>query len=95
MGNCNSCHENRSVVSYIAFESALLRLERANRRLWVIVLLLVVLLFGSNAAWVYYESQFEDEVTTVTQEVDAADGGSATINDGVHINGAGKANGND
>lgn len=46
--------------------------ERTIKRLWVIIILLVVLLFGSNAAWVYYESQFADEVITqeVTQEAD-------------------------
>lgn len=63
-------------MSYIAFESALLRLERANRRLWGTVLLLVVLLFGSNAAWLWYEGQFED-VVTETIETSTEGGGNA------------------
>lgn len=49
--------------------------ERTIKRLWIIVILLIVLLVGSNVAWIYYESQFEDVVTTVTQEA-VADGNS-------------------
>lgn len=49
--------------------------ERTIKRLWIIILVLVVLLFGSNAAWLYYESQFTE--IAVTQEVDQeADNGS-------------------
>ena len=64
--DCNSCREGRTTVPFSAFESAMLRLERANRRLWIIILLLAVLLFGSNAAWLWYENQFTD--IEVTQE---------------------------
>lgn len=44
--------------------------DRTIKRLWIIIILLLVLLFGSNAAWLYRESQFADEVITqeVTQE---------------------------
>lgn len=44
--------------------------ERTIKKLWVIIILLVVLLFGSNAAWIYHESQFEDTTTTIEQEVE-------------------------
>lgn len=46
--------------------------ERTIKRLWIVILLLVVLLVGSNVAWLWYESQFEDEIITqdVTQEAD-------------------------
>ena len=67
--DCKTCHENRNTVSFAAFESSLLRLERANRRLWIIVLLLITLLFGTNAAWLYYENQFSD--IEITQENEA------------------------
>ena len=53
-------------IPYIAHEAGMARLERANRRLWILCIILIVLLFGSNAAWFYYENQFEDVV--VTQE---------------------------
>ena len=38
------------------------------KRLWILIVILVALLFGSNAAWIWYESQFETVV--VTQDVD-------------------------
>ena len=46
------------------------RAERAHRRLWIVIIVLIILLAGSNAAWIYYESQFEDVYTEITQEND-------------------------
>lgn len=78
-------------IEYIAFESTCTRLERMNKRLWVLCIILIVLLFCSNLAWVLYESQYQTvESTTVTQDLEATDGGDAIINDGVHINGENK-----
>lgn len=54
-------------VPYIVHEGVMARLERVIKRLWVLVILLIVLLVGSNVAWLIYESQFEDQLT-VTQE---------------------------
>ena len=87
--NCKakSCKEPES-VPYIAHEASMARMERQTKRLWIAVLLLIVLIVGTNAAWLYYESSFEDSATT-TYEADADDGGNAIINgDGrVNING--------
>ena len=65
--DCETCKEKRKVISqtpkdvpYIAHESAVARLERVIKRLWVLVLVLIVLLAASNAAWLYYESSFEE-----------------------------------
>lgn len=41
--------------------------ERTIKRLWIIIILLILLLAGSNIAWFCYERSFKDEV--VTQEV--------------------------
>lgn len=74
--------ENNLSVPYIVHEGDMARLERTNRRLWILSIMLVLLLVGTNAGWIWYESQFEDVVTTETQEVtqdvmqDADDGGS-------------------
>lgn len=53
--------------------------ERTIKRLWILIIILVLLLFGTNAAWVYYESQFE--TVTVSQEVeqDAENGSNRFI----------------
>lgn len=92
MENCENCKAKSSKepesVPYIAHEAAMARMERQAKRLWIAVLLLIVLIVGTNAAWLYYEISFEDSVTT-TYEADATDGGNAIVNgDGeVNING--------
>lgn len=47
------------------------RMERIIKRMWILAIVLIVLLCGSNAAWIWYEAQFTDEVITqdVLQEV--------------------------
>lgn len=85
-------------VPYIVFESELARLERIIKREFVLIIVSVILLVGTNACWLWYESQFEEVTTTtqeVTQDVDSGDGGDAVINDGVHINGESEADGQD
>ena len=61
--------------------------ERTIKRQWVTIILLVLMLFGTNIAWLWYESQFETvTTTTVTQDL-KSDSGNAIINDGVHLYG--------
>lgn len=61
--------ENNLSVPYIVHEGDMARLERTIRRLWILNILLVLLLVGTNASWIWYENQFIDEVT-ITQEND-------------------------
>ena len=59
------------VVDYIVYESAMARVERTIRRLWILILVLIVLLAGSNALWLYEWCQYDyvDEIeTTYTQD---------------------------
>lgn len=66
-------------IPYIAFESSQARMERINKRMWIAILVLIVALIGTNAGWIYYESQFEySTTTTVTQE--ATSDGNSDIN---------------
>ena len=91
--DCETCKEKRRVIAqtpkdvpYIAHESAVARLERVIKRLWVLVLALIILLCASNAAWIWWESQYETIETTITQE--NADGYNNYIgNDGDIVNG--------
>lgn len=64
--------EEKTSVSFVAFESMKATMERTIKRLWILAIILVLLLFGSNAGWIYYESLWVDE--SVTQEVDTGDG---------------------
>ena len=91
--DCETCKEKRRVtaqtpkdVPYIAHESAVARLERVIKRLWVLAIVLIVLLAASNAAWIWWESQYQTIETTITQE--NADGYNNYIgNDGDIVNG--------
>ena len=55
-------------IPYIVHESEVARLERIIRRLWILCIIIFVALIATNAAWIWYENQFMDEVTTVEQE---------------------------
>ena len=67
-------------VPYLVHESVLARMERTIKRLWILCIVLIVLFVGSNAGWLYYESQFE-ETTTVTQST-SWDGDSNVVLNG-------------
>lgn len=55
-------------IPYFAHEGIVARMERANRRLWILCIVLIILLAGTNAAWIYYETSFEDIVVTQENE---------------------------
>lgn len=54
-------------IPYFVHEGIMARMERTIKRLWVLCIILIVLLTLTNGAWIYYESQFVDEVT-ITQD---------------------------
>ena len=54
------------MIPYIAFESATSRQERTIKRVWILCIILIIALIGTNAGWLYWESQWEDVV--ITQE---------------------------
>ena len=91
MADCESCkskNQQTADVPYIAYEAALTKAEFSFKRLWAAIILLIVLLFGSNAGWLYYESQFEETATTIEAEAD--DGGNAVANNNGMVNYNGK-----
>ena len=61
-------NEEKNAIPYIAHESMMTRLERTIERLWILCIVLVLLLVGTNVAWICYENSFEDVV--VTQQLD-------------------------
>lgn len=76
---CNGCGEHKlpESVPYIVHESDMSRLERQSKRLWIVILVLVFLLVGTNCAWLWYNSQFET-VETVEEVVIEAEQGDGT-----------------
>ena len=90
---CNSCKTDKlpASVPYAVFESSMMRADLLSKRLVAVIILLIVLLVGSNVGWLIYESQFEvvEETTTETTVTqDNADGYNNYIgNDGDIVNG--------
>lgn len=63
--------EEKATIPYFVHESAMARAERTIKRLFIVCILLIVVAVATNAYWIYYESQFEDIVTTeVTQDAE-------------------------
>lgn len=77
-------------VPYIVFEAEMARMERIVKRLWALLLIVVLLLVATNVAWIEYEKQFED-VSTTEIEAQADDGGNAIINGAGEVNINGKS----
>lgn len=76
-------YENERVetIKLHVHEKEMTRLEIANRRWFILCIILLVMLFVTNGGWLYYESQFQD--VTITQEATSEDGNN-------YINGTGE-----
>lgn len=81
------------MIPYFVHEGDMSRMERANKRLWIVILVLIVALVGSNGAWIWYESQFVDEVS-VEQDVDTGEGDAFVNGIGDFNYGEGQTEGN-
>ena len=90
---CNKCGTDNvpASVPYVVHESAMARAERHTKAIIWVIVLLIVLLVGTNAGWLWYESQFEVVEETTTETIvtqDNADGYNNYIgNDGDIVNG--------
>lgn len=47
------------------------------KKLWTVILTLIVLLFASNIVWIWYINQYDFSSETITVEQDSTDGGNA------------------
>lgn len=63
---------NRGIdsVPYYVVESMMDRQCLTIKRLWIVCILLIILLVGTNALWLWYESQFE-YYEEIEQEIEA------------------------
>ena len=53
---CETC--TPATVPYIVYETEQARAERHIKRLWIALIVVITMLFASNAGWLIYESQF-------------------------------------
>lgn len=73
--SCETCKNKPATpesIPYIVHESAMARSERNVKRLWITILVLIAMLVGTNGAWIWFESQFEDIATTIEAEQDGS-----------------------
>ena len=85
---CNSCGANDMAVMPIAqHEKDQNRLTGIIKWLIAVIVLLVVLLVGSNICWIVYENSFDDMAETYTVEQDGAETNNSVINGGEIVNG--------
>ena len=68
MDKCEVCSKRAEPVSYAVFESAMDRLESANKRWCTVCVLLIVLLVSAITFIVWRETQFETIEWEITQE---------------------------
>lgn len=80
---CETC--NSAIPEIGQKEIAVAFAERMVKRLWIALIIAVVLVFASNAAWLYAWMQYD----YVSYEAVTSDGGDANIigNDGDIYNG--------
>ena len=75
-------------VPYIVYESALARMERTVKRVAILALVAVFLMFASNGIWLYAWMQYDygvEETTTVSQD---GSGNNVYGNDNEVVDGA-------
>ena len=93
---CNHCgtDKNPASVPYVVHESAMARAERHTKALIWVIVLLIVLLVGSNGAWLWYESTMEtvvettETVTTTYEDIEqATESGGNNLIGGDYVNG--------
>lgn len=100
--DCKTCRENRAAnVPFIVHEAAEARAERHIKRLVISLILAFVMLFASNALWLYcwmqYDYGTEAETETYSVDLDADDSGNANYigQDGDIYNGTSESNQNE
>lgn len=86
-------NRDAATIPYFAHEGMVDRLDRINRRLLIALIIAVVMLFASNALWLYFWMQYDyvgddtEIVTTVDSEGDGianytGNNGGVTIGEG-------------
>ena len=67
---CKNCKDNEIIPEKSQEELAFAFLERMVKRLWITTLILIFMLVGTNAAWLWWSNQWETVYQEVTQEAD-------------------------
>ena len=67
-------------IDYVVHEGIMVRQERHIKRLWILCIIIFAALVATNAWWIIYEAQWEDEVITQEIKQDSGEGGNNNFN---------------
>lgn len=73
-----STEQEAVTIPFFVHEAAVSRLERIIKRIVILAIIIFVAFVGTNAGWIIYESQFQDEVYTYELQQDSGEGGENT-----------------
>ena len=68
---------NEEMYTKAQHEREMTRIEMQNKRMFILIIVLLAMLFVTNGAWVVYEMQYQDVI--ITQDAETGNGGNATI----------------
>ena len=71
--------DNNMVVPYIVYEGAQARQERTIKRLVIVIIIAVSMLFVSNAIWLYAWMQYDYSSEVEQIDLDSGNGGNANF----------------
>lgn len=91
---------NKDMITRWEHDIVIEKMDRTIHRFWVLAIMLIIALLGTNGAWIWYESQWEtvQESTTQTIETSTDGGGDAigVMGDNNEVNyGAGESDENE
>ena len=73
---------DEKMIPYFSHEGDMARMERANKRLFILLLviptILIIALIGTNVAWISYENSFEDKVE-IEAEQETSEGSNYVV----------------
>lgn len=84
--------EEDRTIPYFVHEGSMARMERTIKRLWIALLVAILLMFSTNALWLYSWMQYDYVSETVTNDAITVDGKRGNAN---YIGGDGTINGED
>ena len=85
--------QGEALVPYFTVDREIHRLEKINKRNFILLIVVLVMLFVTNGGWIIYENQFED--VSVKQEVDSGEGPAIVSGTGNAIYGQSEADNQD
>ena len=78
--------QESAMIPYFAHEGEMSRAERANKRLWIIIIILIIALVGTNAGWIIYENSFETYYVEQDVQTDSGDSVVSGTGDAIYGN---------